>query len=68
VAAFVNGAAEHVDARDAAAERLGGHRRGRVGHRDLEIDAAVRPAGVVVIDIPVENTLQMLPVTDQCPI
>jgi hypothetical protein len=64
----MNQAAKDVDALDLANTRQHGHRRRRRGHRNIEVNAAVRPAGVVVLDIPGEDTLQVWPVPDQCPV
>ena len=40
----------------------------RCGQRSLEVDAAVWPAGVVVLDIPGEHTLRVWPDPDQRPV
>src|SRR6266511_1308330 len=67
-AVLMDQAAKHVDAFDPAGSRQRGHCRRWRGYRGLKFDAAVRPAGVVVLDIPGEDPLKVLLVPDQCPV
>jgi hypothetical protein len=67
-AILMDQAAEDVDAFDAAGNWQRGYRRGRGGHRNVEIDAAVGTGRVVVLEIPGEDTLEVLPAPDQCPV
>ena len=53
---------EEVNAFDAASSGQGGRRRGDVGDRGLQADAAMRAAGVVVLEIPGQDLLQVMPV------
>ena len=65
---FVDEASQEVNAFDAAAgrQRRCDAARRRYGHR--EVDAEVRPARVVVLDVPVEYLVQVPLVPDQRPI
>jgi hypothetical protein len=45
-----------------------GRRRNRRGRWSIDVDAAMRPAGVVVLDIPGEQTPQIWSVADQRPV
>ena len=49
-------------------DRQRGHRRRQGRHRNVEIDAPVRAATVVVLEIPGRDTLQVPPVPDKRPI
>jgi hypothetical protein len=65
---LVNQAAKEVDAFDARGNRQRGHGRHRCAHRNVEVDAAVRPGRIVVLEIASEDTLQLPTVPDKCPI
>jgi len=68
---FVDEAAEDVDAFDVG-EACGGrqrrYRRRGGGYRDIKVDAAMRPGGVVVPQILCEHSAEMSGVPDQGPV
>jgi hypothetical protein len=61
-------AAENVDAFDAADEGQHRHRLHGPRDRQVEADAPVRAAGVVVLEILGQDPLQVVPVPDQYPV
>jgi hypothetical protein len=67
-AVLVDQATEDVEPFDSPGNGQRGHRRRRCGHRNLEVDPAVKPARVVVLDISGEHMQQVLPVPDQRPV
>jgi hypothetical protein len=56
MAVLVYQAAEHVNAFDAPRSGQRSHCRHPGGHRNVEVDAAMRVCGVVVLDIPGDDT------------
>jgi hypothetical protein len=58
-AVFVDEAFEEVDPVDDTAGRRCGCDPGRRRYRHCEVDAAVRPARVVVLDVPGEHLVQV---------
>jgi hypothetical protein len=62
---FVDQSAEDVGAFDVSGRRDGRAVISRRGDRDLEVDAAVRPAGVVVQQVGGQDPFEMAPIPDQ---
>jgi hypothetical protein len=65
---LVNQSAEDVNAFDGLCRGRCCHDSDRCGHRNVEIEATVRAARVVVLDIAGEQSLQVVTVPDQRPV
>jgi hypothetical protein len=66
-AVFVEEPAKHINTLNAGSGGQRGDRDGR-SYRNLEVDAEVRAARVVVLNVPGENTLEVPLVPDQSPV
>jgi hypothetical protein len=64
----VNQPAKDVDAFNVPDNGQRGHRRHRRRLRNTKIDTAVRPGGVVVLQIGGQDAMEMLTVPDQHPV
>jgi hypothetical protein len=68
VAVFVDQAAEDVDALDSFWNGQRCHPRTSRGHRNVEINPAMRPGSVVVFEIPAQDVLKVRSAPDQRPV